>query len=752
MDNHFGNKANYLHSLKKSGFNIPSFISVNKNEIFKVVLKKIEKELNPKAFFAVRSSSGLEDGVKKSYAGHFRTELGIRYDQLEEAWIKVKDALPNDDQSGIIIQEFIPGDYSGVIFIDLELKKASINALDGICKSVVEGWDCEQYNFSDWKLENKYIKNSYDCLSFVKNEIIKKRVKSSLRKEYLKCVVEESIKIAKHFKAPQDIEWTFKDNKLFILQSRPISRSIWTHSNDNMLFDSANIGESYSGIVLPLTSSFAKKLYKDVYINSLLKSGVEEKKIITNSKIFDELIDAVYGRMYYRMDNWYRMMAMIPGFDRNNKNLKNMLSLNFDEKLDISIYKPSTFLKLTYYPRILFKFIFFDKIMKRFHKEVELTIADAAHWNYKELSIVKAQYYINFLLNGVIKKWYLTIENDTMMMTLYGKLSKGINKKSHQKLLDFKSVSTKQVNQLSLLSKELCKDIQIKKSLVEKNSNSFRKYMRQNIEAKKLFDSYINKFGGRFANESKLETSDINEDFVSLSNLLLTYSTMNTHLKESENKSENYFESMFKKFASRREDFRLLRANMFGVFRRLSISIGNEYVRRGLIKNRDDIFYLDFEDIDGTRKMDDIDFSKINTRKKEYKFFKTFQPPSHFKVVNGIWPSFLDSNADHTNSGIGASKGKITGKAVVLEEFSIPEKDSFDILITRRTDPGWTSLMALSKGIVVEHGGILSHASIVARELGIPAVIGIKNACKKFKTGDTIFVDGDKGIVEAVSK
>ena len=427
MDNHFGNKANYLHSLKRSGFNIPRFISVNKNEIFTVVLKRIEKELNPNSFFAVRSSSGLEDGVKKSYAGHFRTELGIMYDQLEQAWIKVKDALPKDDQSGIIIQEFIPGDYSGVIFIDLELKKASINALDGICKSVVEGWDCEQYNFSDWKLENKYVKNSYDCLSFVNNEIIKKRVKSRFRKEYLKRVIDESIKIARHFKAPQDIEWTFQDNKLFILQSRPISRSIWSHSKDNMLFDSANIGESYSGIVLPLTSSFAKKLYKDVYINSLLKSGVEERKIIINSKIFDELIDSVYGRMYYRMDNWYRMMAMIPGFDRNNKNLKNMLSLNFDEKLDISDYKPSIFLKLTYYPRILFKFIFFDKIMKRFHKEVESTLVEAANWNYKELSIANAQYYINFLLNGVIKKWYLTIENDTMMMTLYGKLSKGIN-------------------------------------------------------------------------------------------------------------------------------------------------------------------------------------------------------------------------------------------------------------------------------------------------------------------------------------
>ena len=182
MDNHFGNKANYLHSLKRSGFNIPRFISVNKNEIFTVVLKRIEKELNPNSFFAVRSSSGLEDGVKSLTPVTLEQELGVMYDHLEQAWIKVKDALPKDDQSGIIIQEFIPGDYSGVIFIDLELKKASINALDGICKSVVEGWDCEQYNFSDWKLENKYVKNSYDCLSFVNNEIIKKGLKADLEK------------------------------------------------------------------------------------------------------------------------------------------------------------------------------------------------------------------------------------------------------------------------------------------------------------------------------------------------------------------------------------------------------------------------------------------------------------------------------------------------------------------------------------------------------------------------------------------
>ena len=101
---------------------------------------------------------------------------------------------------------------------------------------------------------------------------------------------------------------------------------------------------------------------------------------------------------------------------------------------------------------------------------------------------------------------------------------------------------------------------------------------------------------------------------------------------------------------------------------------------------------------------------------------------------------------------MGVSPGKTIGKAIVLKKFEIPKKNSFDIIVTKRTDPGWTALMGLSKGIIVEHGGILSHASIVARELGIPAVIGIKGACEKFKRGDILFIDGEKGFVKRVEE
>ena len=141
--------------------------------------------------------------------------------------------------------------------------------------------------------------------------------------------------------------------------------------------------------------------------------------------------------------------------------------------------------------------------------------------------------------------------------------------------------------------------------------------------------------------------------------------------------------------------------------------------------------------------MDQIDTLKINYCQKEYEFFKSLDPPAYFKVQNGQWPTMVDVKSQNEKEGMGASPGHATGRAIVLEEFTIPEPDSFEILVTKRTDPGWTALMALSQGIVVEHGGILSHASIVARELGIPAVIGAKGACSTYNSGDLLYVDGD---------
>jgi len=752
MHKAIGNKAISIDDLRSSGFNIPLFLSLESNTSFDDVQTVVNDKFKPGSILAIRSSSVLEDGKEKSFAGAFHTELGVTIAGLKEAWHNVRESLPFSSGDGIIIQEFIPGEYSGITFIDNNIDKASVNALPGLCKPVVDGWDCEQYDYHGGVLVNKRVDESYSCLQFSNGKLIKKRLASSNKEEVLKGVIEVSKKIADHFGTPQDIEWTYHEGKIFILQSRPISRSIWGRNEKNMLFDSANIGESYSGIVSPLTSSFAKSVYKIIYIDLLAHSGVPKKKINQNGDIFNSLVDNVYGRLYYRMDNWYRMMAMLPGYERNSRNLRKMLSLNFEETQHIEKFKPTFFLNLTYIPRVIFKFLIFDKKIKNFRKEVESIIEESRGWIFEKMDLEQAQKEIRSLLDGILRKWYLTIENDTVMMTIYGKLTKSITSDDLSRLLDFPSVSTKQINFLCELSKSLCESKIIKTALEDGDKQSFMNALKIFPEKKKHYEKYLIKFGGRFANELKLETSDINENFGAFSSLVLSYEYKKPGPENSTSIKGNYMEKLFKKFASRREDFRLLRANMFAIIRKLSLRVGDCFVDRGLIRNRDDVFFIDIDCVNGKVPIKDIDFSKIGERKREYSFFKTFHPPSHFHVKNGHWSLFQDGKNNAENKGLGVSPGQAIGKAVVLEEFKVPKKDSFEILVTRRTDPGWTALMALSKGIIVEHGGILSHASIVARELGIPAVIGITGACEKFNTGDILFIDGEKGFVSKVKE
>ena len=104
-----GNKAIYLHDLRSSGFNIPLFLSLDSKTSFDHVKTLVHKKFKANAILAVRSSSVLEDGNEQSFAGAFRTDLGVKISELEQAWENVKQSLPFKNQDGIIIQEFIPG-------------------------------------------------------------------------------------------------------------------------------------------------------------------------------------------------------------------------------------------------------------------------------------------------------------------------------------------------------------------------------------------------------------------------------------------------------------------------------------------------------------------------------------------------------------------------------------------------------------------------------------------------------------------
>ena len=99
-------------------------------------------------------------------------------------------------------------------------------------------------------------------------------------------------------------------------------------------------------------------------------------------------------------------------------------------------------------------------------------------------------------------------------------------------------------------------------------------------------------------------------------------------------------------------------------------------------------------------------------------------------------------------AGIGACGGKVTGRASILKDMSESSLlEAGDILVARQTDPGWGPLFFLIRGLVLERGGMLSHGAIIAREFGIPSVVGVKDATLRIPQGGTVSVDGDRGLV-----
>jgi pyruvate,water dikinase len=134
--------------------------------------------------------------------------------------------------------------------------------------------------------------------------------------------------------------------------------------------------------------------------------------------------------------------------------------------------------------------------------------------------------------------------------------------------------------------------------------------------------------------------------------------------------------------------------------------------------------------------------------------------PSFFVAGEGVeYEGLLEEDASPAASGgarrwrgVGVSPGSATGIArVILDPVSqAGQLRPGDVLVARATDPGWTPLFLIAAAAVVERGGMLSHAAIVAREVGIPVVVEVAHASSTFVDGEEVRVDGDTGLVEAV--
>ncbi|MHC4461619.1 MAG: PEP/pyruvate-binding domain-containing protein [Planctomycetota bacterium] len=187
--------------------------------------------------------------------------------------------------------------------------------------------------------------------------------------------------------------------------------------------------------------------------------------------------------------------------------------------------------------------------------------------------------------------------------------------------------------------------------------------------------------------------------------------------------------------------------------RKMLLELGKKLADKGVLKNQDDIFFLRLEELEPVaRDKADFDIRQVITdRRTEYDRNSLISPPD---VIFGKFdpdkyvPDSVDADVE-TLTGLAVSPGVVTGKArVILRADTDEQVLAGEILVAPFTDPGWTPYFVTAAAIIMDQGGILSHGSIVAREYGIPAVVNVGHATKIIKTGQTIQVDGNRGVVK----
>ncbi|MGK0532887.1 phosphoenolpyruvate synthase [Bacillus sp. 'calajunan'] len=192
--------------------------------------------------------------------------------------------------------------------------------------------------------------------------------------------------------------------------------------------------------------------------------------------------------------------------------------------------------------------------------------------------------------------------------------------------------------------------------------------------------------------------------------------------------------------------------NRYFIYKQALLKEAEQLVQRGVIHEIDDVYYLTFEELHEVVRTNKLDYALIHKQKNEYKLYEKLTPPrvmtSDGEIITGKYKR--ENLPADAIVGLPVSSGVIEGRARVILNMEDANLEEGDILVTAFTDPGWTPLFVSIKGLVTEVGGLMTHGAVIAREYGLPAVVGVENATKRIKDGQRIRVHGTEGYIEVL--
>lgn len=749
--------------------------------------------------YAVRSSATAEDLPHASFAGQHDSYLNIIgkeaiLQHISKCWASLftDRAVIYRMQKGfdhrqvylsVVVQRMVFPQASGVLFtadpITANRKVLSIDASFGLGEALVSGLvTADSYKVRDEEIVDKRIAAKKLAIYGRKEggtetkQIDPDQQKTqTLTEQQILQLARIGRQIEAYFGFPQDIEWCLVDDTFYIVQSRPITTLYpIPEANDqaNHVYVSVSHQQMMSDPMKPLGMSIFQltafrpmfkaggRLFVDV--TEQLTSPASRKILLDTIEQGDPFTKNALMTIGERGDFIKSLPDDQEGLS-SNKGFQAQIETDPTIVSDLINSTQTSIEELKQHIQTKSGSDVFDFILE------DIQQLKSILFDPRSMRVIMGGMNASRWINENMEKW---LGEKNAADTLSQSVPNNITSEMGLALLDVADVIRPYPEVIDFL--QHVKDDHFLDELVKLEGGQ---------ETRDAIQAYLNKYGMRCAGEIDVTKTRWSEKPTTLVPILLS------NIKNQEpNASKRLFEqgrrvalkkeqellerlkplpdgeqktqetkqmiSQLRNFIGYREYPKYGMINRYYVYKQAILKEAERLVQTNVIQEKEDIYYLTLEELHEVVRTKKLDYQIISKRKDEFELYEKLTPPrvitSDGEIISGEYkPENLPAEAI---VGLPASSGVIEGRARVILNMEDADLEDGDILVTSFTDPSWTPLFVSIKGLVTEVGGLMTHGAVIAREYGLPAVVGVDHATKLIKDGQRIRVHGTEGYIE----
>ena len=785
--------------LRLEGVAIPEDIN---EEITRLLLRFGEKNA-----YAIRSSATAEDLPTASFAGQQDTYLNIIgkdsiLKHISKCWASLftERAVIYRLQNGfdhhsvhlsVVVQKMVFPQVSGILFtadpVTSNRKVLSIDASFGLGEALVSGLvNADNYKVKSGKIIDKKISTKKLAIYALKDGGTKEvdigpemQNRQALTDEQILSLTAMGRKIEEHLGCPQDIEWCLDHDTFYIVQSRPITTLYpipEVNDEENHVYLSVGHQQMMTDPLKPLGMSLMElisyghrfkaggRLFVDV--TQMLSEPDSRKMLLENMEQHDPLTKDAVITIIERGD-FIKLLPNDKEKQSHHKSTKTVPSagpkpqIKNDPKIvsDLIMSSETSIKELKQNIQTKSGVDLFDFILEDI-KELKKIL-----FNPQSTAVFMAAIDASLWINEKMNEW---LGEKNAADTLSQSVSNNITAEMGLELMNVADVIRPYPEVIHYL--QHVKDDNFLEKLVKLNGGK---------EVQDAILSYLNKYGMRCSGEIDITKTRWSEEPIMIVPMILSNIKTFEHsagnrkfqqgrqealskeqgllqrlleLPDGEEKAKETKEKidLMRNFIGYREYPKYGMVSRYFVYKQALMKEAEELVQKRIIHEKEDIYYLTFEELHQVVRINKLDYAIINKRKGEHKSYEKLTPPrvitSDGEIVTGKYKR--ENLPVGAIVGLPVSSGSFEGRARVILNMEDAELEEGDILVTSFTDPSWTPLFVSIKGLVTEVGGLMTHGAVIAREYGLPAVVAVENATKLIKEGQRIRVHGTEGYVE----